>query len=344
MSVKSDRATLLMNLGSPESPGLHDLRKYLHRFLMDERVIDVPASRFMRALLVKRIIVPLRIVNSSAAYKKIWTADGSPLIVHTKRLCEAVAKSTGLAVEMCMLYSRPAVTVAFETLLRNNPDVREITVLPLYPHYAMSSYEAAVAHVKAVYVQNRYRFNLNVIDPFFNDAGYIQSLATVIEPFTSRSFDHLLFSYHGVPIRHILKRHGEQCHCLDNNKYDGKESPDNKYCYHHQVKTTTRLVAERLKIPTDKYSISFQSRLGSGWLSPYTDRRLKELPAEGVKDLLVVCPAFVSDCLETLEEIGMRGKEQFLKAGGNSFTMIPCLNEHPLWVQSVCGLLERQER
>lgn len=330
-----------MNLGSPESPRFPDLCAYLHRFLMDEKVIDVPSSKFLRTLLVKGIIVPMRIRKSSAAYKEIWTDEGSPLIVHTRRLCDAVEKNTGLPVEMCMLYSSPAVEIAFESLLKRNPYIREITILPLYPHYAMSSYEAAVEHVESVYIENRYPFKLNVIAPFFRDTGYIQSLTTIMKPFTDQPFDHLLFSYHGVPIRHILKRHGEECHCLDDKKYDGKEIPDNKYCYHHQVKTTSRLVVEQLGIPNDKYSISFQSRLGGGWLPPYTDRRLKELPGLGVKDLLVVCPSFVGDCLETLEEIGMRGKEQFLKAGGQSFTMIPCLSEHPSWVQSVCNLIEQ---
>lgn len=326
-----------MNLGSPDSTKVPDLRKYLDEFLMDERVIDKPW--LFRALLVKGIIVPFRAPKSAEAYKKIWTDEGSPLIVHTVHLQKALQSRIEEPVEIAMRYGNPTPGDAYEALLRKLPDLKEVIVLPLYPHYAMSSYETAVEYMKEVYNKKKYSFKLSFIPPFYNEENYLNALAENIRPYLAQKHDHILFSYHGIPERHIRKSDVTGCHCLQSENCCETPSPAHGFCYRHQVKTTTKLVTEKLGIPKDKYSISFQSRLGKGWLTPFTDFRLAEMPKEGIKNLLILCPAFVSDCLETLEEIAMRGKEIFMLAGGESFTMIPCLNTHPQWVDAVEGYM-----
>lgn len=326
-----------MNLGSPDSTKVPDLRKYLDEFLMDERVIDKPW--LFRALLVKGIIVPFRAPKSAEAYEKIWTDEGSPLIVHTVHLQKALQSRIEEPVEIAMRYGNPTPGDAYEALLRKLPDLKEVIVLPLYPHYAMSSYETAVEYMKEVYNKKKYSFKLSFIPPFYNEENYLNALAENIRPYLAQKHDHILFSYHGIPERHIRKSDVTGCHCLQSENCCETPSPAHGFCYRHQVKTTTKLVTEKLGIPKDKYSISFQSRLGKGWLTPFTDFRLAEMPKEGIKNLLILCPAFVSDCLETLEEIAMRGKEIFMLAGGESFTMIPCLNTHPQWVDAVEGYM-----
>ena len=326
-----------MNLGSPDSTKVPDLRKYLDEFLMDERVIDKPW--LFRALLVKGIIVPFRAPKSAEAYKKIWTDEGSPLIVHTVHLQKALQSRIEEPVEIAMRYGNPTPGDAYEALLKKVPGLKEVIVLPLYPHYAMSSYETAVEYMKEVHNKKKYSFKLSFIPPFYNEANYLNALAENIRPYLAQKHDHILFSYHGIPERHIRKSDVTGCHCLQSENCCETPSPAHGFCYRHQVKTTTKLVTEKLGIPKDKYSISFQSRLGKGWLTPFTDFRLAEMPKEGIKNLLILCPAFVSDCLETLEEIAMRGKEIFMLAGGESFTMIPCLNTHPQWVDAVEGYM-----
>lgn len=327
------RALILMNLGSPDSTEVKDVKKYLDQFLMDERVIDSPY--LLRAMLVKGIIVPFRSPKSAEAYKKIWTKEGSPLIVLTQQLQKSLQSKLPMPVEIAMRYGNPSITHAYEQVLKQNPQVKEVILLPLYPHYAMSSYETAVEDAKLVHSKNKYPFSLRIIEPYYNEPNYINALAASIEPYL-KDYDHLLFSYHGVPERHIHKGDVTGNHCLKVADCCNVNSEAHKFCYRHQCYTTTRLVAEKLGLAKDKFSQSFQSRLGRAeWLKPYTAVRLAELPTEGKKKILVVCPAFVSDCLETLEEIAQEGKHTFKEAGGESFTMIPCLNVHPLWVETI---------
>ena len=332
-STKTKKGIILINLGSPDSTNVSDLRKYLDEFLMDERVIDKPW--LLRALLVKGIIVPFRAPKSAEAYKKIWTEEGSPLIVFTKKLQEALQARVEEPVEIAMRYGSPTAEDAYAALTKRNPEIKEVIILPLYPHYAMSSYETAVEHMREVYKQKKYPFSISFVPPFYKNGFYLNALAASVQPCLEKKYDHILFSYHGVPARHIRKSDVTGCHCLQSEACCETPSPAHQFCYRHQVRTTTRLVCERLKISPDKYSISFQSRLGKGWLEPFTDVRLQQMPQEGIRNLLILCPAFVSDCLETLEEIAMRGKEIFMNAGGESFTMIPCLNTDPLWVDAV---------
>ena len=323
-----------MNLGSPDSTEVKDVRRYLNEFLMDERVIDYPY--LFRLLLVKGIIVPFRAPKSAEAYKSIWTAEGSPLIVFTSQLEKKLEEQISEPVEMAMRYGNPAPQAAFNNLLSKNSDIEEVILMPLYPHYAMSSYETAVEQMKEVYKKNKYTFRLKVIEPYYDNQDYIHALAESIKPYLQNDFDKVLFSYHGVPERHILKGDITGNHCLRTADCCQVDSPAHKYCYRHQCFKTTELVTKTLGIQKEKFEQTFQSRLGRDkWLTPYTAQRLGELPNEGIQKLLVVCPAFVSDCLETLEEIAEQGKEIFLHAGGESFTMIPCLNTHPLWVSAI---------
>jgi len=324
-----------MNLGSPDSTAVKDVRRYLKQFLMDERVIDIPF--LARYILINGIIVPFRAPKSAEAYKTIWTNEGSPLVVLTKQLQKALQQQVAVPVEVAMRYGNPTMASAFDNLLKNNPDLDEVLAIPLYPHYAMSSFETAVEYAKEVHAANKYPYKLSFLQPFYNEPNYIYALAENIRPYLEQSHDHILFSYHGIPGRHVRKSDVTGCHCLSVSNCCETPSPAHANCYRHQVFTTTRLVMEQLNIPKDRYSISFQSRLGKGWLEPFTDIRLEEMPKEGIKKLLILCPAFVSDCLETLEEIEERGKESFMEAGGETYTMIPCLNTNPLWVEALSG-------
>jgi protoporphyrin/coproporphyrin ferrochelatase len=328
------RGIILMNLGSPDSTRVKDVRSYLNEFLMDGRVIDYPW--LFRFLLVRGIITPFRAPKSAEAYKTIWTEQGSPLIVLTKKLQAALQLLVDMPVEVAMRYGNPDPKSAYENLIRKVNGLEEVILVPLYPHYAMSSYETAIEYMKVVHRKNKYGFRLKTIKPYYNDPAYINALAESMKPYLQHEFDHMLLSYHGVPERHILKGDVTGKHCLQSENCCEVNSPAHQYCYRHQCRVTTRLVAQKLNLPMEKFSMSFQSRLGrSEWLKPYTAVRLQELPNQGKKKILVACPAFVSDCLETLEEIAEQGKESFMHAGGEKFTMIPCMNDNPAWVNTI---------
>lgn len=335
MATTSKRAVLLMNLGSPDSTSTKDLHTYLMEFLMDQRVIDYPWV--FRKILVGGIIVPFRAARSAEAYKTIWTKEGSPLIVLTRQLQEALQQLVDEPVEIAMRYGNPTVEDAYRLLLGRIPDLEEVIAIPLYPHYAMASYETAVEYAQEIHRKKKYTFRLNFIRPFFDDSHYLHALSEHIRPWLGEEYDHILFSYHGVPARHIMRSDPTGNHCLRAADCCDTASPAHATCYRHQCFFTTLEMVRMLGIPEGKYSNSFQSRLGKGWLQPFTDIRLEEMPKEGIKRLLILCPAFVSDCLETLEEIAIRGKETFLGAGGEKYTMIPCLNVNPLWVEALAG-------
>jgi ferrochelatase len=287
------------------------------------------------------LITPFRAGKSAHAYKSIWTEDGSPLIVLTKELKEALDGKLDMPVTIAMRYGNPTPKAAFDEIKQNYPSVKEVILLPLYPHYAMSSYETAVAYAQEIYSKEKYSFRLEVIKPFYNNELYINALSKSIEPYLSEGYDHVLFSYHGIPERHILKADVTNSHCLKSPDCCTTPSPAHNQCYRHQCFMTTKLAARELNIADDHHSVSFQSRLGrSEWLKPYTVQMLQDLPAKGVKKLVIVCPAFISDCLETLEEIAVEGRDIFLKAGGESFTLVPCLNVHPLWVQTIATWMD----
>lgn len=332
--MPNKRSILLMNLGSPDSTSVRDVRRYLLEFLMDERVIDMPL--LWRTLLVKGIIVPFRAPKSAEAYKSIWTPEGSPLLELTRQLQKAVQAGLDEPVEISMRYGNPSSESVLQKLHAENPDLEEILLVPLYPHYAMSSYETAVEQVKEIHRRKNYPSKLATIRPYYDNPRYIQALADSFRPSLAADFDKLLFSYHGVPERHIMKGDCTGTHCLKVDDCCHVPSEAHVQCYRHQTIVTTELVTDALGLDPKKVEQSFQSRLGRDpWLRPYTAGRLAQLPGEGIRKLLVACPAFVSDCLETLEEIAEQGRHIFLEAGGESFTMIPCLNSHPLWVEAI---------
>lgn len=340
MQLHKKSAVILMNLGSPDSTEVKDVRKYLDEFLMDKRVINAPY--IFRAMLVKGLIVPFRAPKSAEAYRTIWWKEGSPLVVLTRQLQQAVQEKVPVPVEIAMRYGNPTPKAAYDKLLKQIPDLEEVILFPLYPHYAMSSYETAVEYMKTEKEKYGYTFKLKVVPAFYNHPDYISALAESIRPYLSQEYDKIIFSYHGVPERHIRLGDVTGSHCLQSGDCCSRPSAAHAQCYRHQTFETTRLVMEALKLPKEKVEQTFQSRLGRDkWLLPFTAVRLTELPGEGVKKVLVVCPAFVSDCLETLEEMAIGGKEIFLHAGGEEFTHIPCMNVQPKWVDSLVTITEQ---
>ena len=330
-----------MNLGSPDSPETKDLKPYLSEFLMDERVIDKP--KWLRSILVKGIIVPFRAPKSALKYKTIWTPEGSPLVVHTKKLTALVREKFDEPVYYCMRYGNPATKDILKQIHEENPGLENIIFFPLYPHYAMSSYETAVVQAEELHKAAGYQSVIKIVPPFYNHSSYINALANSIRPYINGEYDHILFSYHGIPERHVKKTDCTGTHCLKQEDCCNVPSAAHSFCYRHQVITTTELVAAQLNLEKSKYSFSFQSRLGRDpWLKPFTVDQLEHFPKKGIKKLLVVCPAFVSDCLETLEEIQMEGNEDFLKAGGESLTMIPAMNENADWIDCAAELIKNE--
>jgi ferrochelatase len=332
------KAVLLVNLGSPDSPSVPDVRRYLREFLMDGRVLDVPWP--IRFCIVHFAILPSRPKESAHAYSGIWTPQGSPLIVTSRNVQKKLQGMVPTPVELAMRYQNPSIPDTVRKLA--NQGVTEVLLIPLFPHYAMSSYETAVVRVQEVAAKLAPGMKVVVQPPYYQDADYIEALAASAEPFLREPYDHVLFSYHGVPERQIKKSDPTGCHCLRTPNCCETPSPAHEFCYRAQCFKTTHLFAKRAGVPPQKYSVSFQSRLGRDpWLTPYTDAELERLAKAGKKRMVMLCPAFVSDCLETIEEIGMRGRDTFLEAGGTEFRLVPCLNEHPLWLQALQHMVQR---
>lgn len=319
----------MINLGSPDSTSIPDVKRYLDEFLMDKRVIG--KSYWFRWFLVKIIILNTRPRKSAKAYKKIWWKEGSPLIVLSKRLFNKVKKLVKIPVALAMRYGSMSIINGLKEL--HEIGVNEVIVLPLYPHYAMSSYETVVEKVKKEVRLKFPSIKLKIIDPFYNNKSYIKLLSNKIkETLKKVKYDHILFSYHGIPVSHLKISDTTNNHCYKVKNCCSVKSDAHKTCYKHQVLETTELVVKELKIDKSKYSNAFQSRLpNEAWLKPYTDSELVRLAKNGIKNLVIVTPAFVTDCLETLEEIAMEGKEEFLDSGGKNYYYVPCLNDDKDW-------------
>lgn len=324
------KGILLVNLGSPDSPTPKDVKKYLGEFLMDERVIDLPL--IARTALVKGVILKTRPKQSAAAYKKIWWDEGSPLIVLSERLQNKVQQQVEVPVALAMRYGSMTIKKGLQQLV--DKGVNEVLLFPLYPQFAMATTETIT--VLAEELRQQYFPNLKIesVPAFYNKPDYIEVLANSIKKYLQgKNYEHLLFSYHGVPERHIRKSDVTKSHCKIDSSCCITPSKAHEFCYKHQCLEVTRLVAEKLQLKDETYSTSFQSRLGfDPWLLPYTDRTIERLGKKGIKNMAIVTPAFVSDCLETLEEIAMEGQEIFHEMGGKNFTTIPCLNDDDEWV------------
>lgn len=325
------RAVLLVNLGSPDSTSVPDVRRYLREFLGDERVLDLPAPA--RWLLLEGIILRTRPKKSAHAYEQIWTKDGSPLILTSQSVQRKLAAALGAdaPVYLAMRYGKPSIASVLTQLLADG--IEDVLLIPQYPHYAMSSWETVVVKVYEEAARLAPKLRIATVQPFYQDADYIEALYTVSAPYLAQPHDHVLFSYHGIPVRHLRKADSSKAHCTIVADCCSTCSPVQSTCYRAQVFATTRALAQRAKLPPEIHSVSFQSRLaGEPWLTPFTDHELERLGREGKRRILVLCPAFVADCLETIEEISVAGKETFLNAGGESFTQVPCLNDHPAYI------------
>ena len=335
-----------MNTGSPDSTTVEDVRSYLGEFLMDPYVIDMPW--LLRALLVKGIILRTRPAQSAEAYKEIWMneiegstssattdsgdavppqaniASGSPLIHYCSKLANELKSWLEDPVELVMAYGNPSVSHGVGKLL--DAGVDEICLLPMFPQYAMATVGSCVAGVQGELKKRKSTAKLRVAPPFYNEPSYFEPIASSL----AEVDEHLLFSYHGLPERHLKKTDPTGKHCLSTPDCCETASPAHATCYRHQCMETTKAIVKAAEISEERYTIAFQSRLGRDkWLEPATDKMLAALPTKGIRKLAVVCPAFFCDCLETLEEIEMRGRETFMEAGGESFRMIPCLNDSP---------------
>ncbi|HEU5077924.1 MAG TPA: ferrochelatase [Opitutaceae bacterium] len=333
----AQRAVLLVNLGSPDSTSVADVRTYLREFLGDERVIDKPGQPF-RSILVNQIITPRRAPNSAHAYSTIWTEQGSPLIVISKSVQQKLSAKLGAdtPVYLAMRYRVPSIASVIDQIVADG--VTEILLFPQYPHYAMSSWETVVVEVYKQAERHGKKLRIVCEQPFFDNTDYIEALYQSAKPYIEKPHDLLLFSYHGIPARHLRKADSSHAHCLTVDDCCNTCSPVQSTCYRSQVFKTTQAFVKRAGIAKEKHHLSFQSRLaGEPWLTPYTDFELVRLPKAGIKNLVVMTPAFVSDCLETLEEIRVQGRDSFLKAGGETFQHVPCLNDHPAYIDFLAG-------
>lgn len=298
---------LLVNLGTPQSSDIRHVRAYLREFLSDPMVIDLPA--WLRWLLVHGVILPKRAKKSAAAYASIWQSNGSPLLVNSQKFVRAL--SPHYSVALGMRYGTPSIATAIQQL----GNVQKIIVLPLFPQYSVAATESALAATRTALAQQQQQPAAEIIfvRDFFQDPAYISAMVGLIAPYLQHDFEYLLTSYHGLPVR---------------------QAGD----YRQQCLTTSRLIAQQLQIPEHNWGISFQSRLGFlPWIKPYTNEVLPQLYQRGIRKLLVCCPSFVADCLETLEEIGIRARQQWLELGGEELTLIPALNGQADWIRSIVG-------
>lgn len=328
------KAVLLVNLGTPDSPSVSDVRKYLTEFLNDPRVIDINAAgRFM---LVNGIIVPFRAPKSAKLYQHIWTSNGSPLTIHTKNLADKVQKALGndYMVEWAMRYQNPSLKSVLNRIREKKPS--ELIILPLYPQYASSSTGSTAEHILKELAGWEVIPSIKIINKFYDNPHYIKALIKSAEGYDLNAYDHIIFSYHGLPERQIKKA---AAHYGDNSCHFGNccdvITEKNQYCYRANCFETTRQLVIHLNIPNGKYTTTFQSRLDDAWLKPYSDKVIENLAKLGAKKLLVFSPAFVADCLETIHEIGTEYNEIFREHGGESVTLVKSLNDSDIWVNAV---------
>ncbi len=334
---KRKKAILLTNLGTPDSPSRKDVYKYLKQFLLDPRVIDIPW--FFRQLLVRGVIAPFRSGSSSKLYQQLWTEDGSPLKYYGEIAAQLLQEKLGddYHVELAMRYQNPSIEKGLEKIRTINPD--EIIVLPLFPHYASAS--TGSVHEEVMRITSKWLAipSIRMISSYHDHPKLINVFAKNAEKMDYQSYEHYLFSFHGLPQSQLKK--SDNCnHCLKSADCCQTISDRNYLCYSAQCFDTAKLIAERLNIPKEKYTVCFQSRLGPDkWTQPFTPDIIEEQEKAGVKNLLVFSPAFVADCLETIIEIGFEYKEEFIEAGGEKLDLVPSLNDDPEWIECLEDLI-----
>ena len=326
---------LIINLGTPDSPAVPEVRRYLKEFLLDPYVVTLPW--LLRNILVRGIILPFRPKASAHAYSQIWTEQGSPLKVNSNKQAKALAGLLDGPVALAMRYGSPSIAAAVAEL--RSHDITDLVVAPLYPQYAASTVATTLEEI----AKHTEGLNCYVVPPFYQQPWFIEAMAFQVTK-ADADFDHLLMSFHGLPEQHLRTADPTGSHCLASEDCCEIQSTAHTTCYRHQAFVSARELARMLNLSHSQYSVSFQSRLGrTPWLRPYTDERLAELAQEGVKHLAVVCPAFVADNLETLEEIGLQGRETFLQAGGEEFTLIPCVNDDAGWLQGLSQWMQNAQ-
>lgn len=323
---------LLINLGTPDSPSTSSVRQYLKEFLSDKRVIDLWAP--LRYLLLYAFILPFRPKQSAHAYQAIWTKEGSPLLINSQKLVKQLQESLGpdFQVALGMRYGKPSIAHALNQLATCN----QLTILPLYPQYSSAANGSSIEKVLTLLAQQSAPPTFRIIRDFYQHPGFIHAQGELIRPHLN-SQNYLLFSFHGIPQHHLTKVNCQEI-CQKACKPISVNTQD---CYRAHCFASSRALAEYLELEPNQYTVAFQSRLGkTPWIKPYTDEILPQLIKQGIKNLVVVCPSFVADCLETLEEIGIRAQQQWRQLGGQAFTLIPCVNDQPLWVKGIidiCG-------
>ena len=334
--MKLKTGVLLINLGTPDSPSVKDVRKYLSEFLNDPRVIDIPW--LLRKILVNIIIVPFRSFNSAKLYKQLWTKDGSPLLIYGISLKEKLQQQLGenFHVELAMRYQNPSLNYVLEKMGKEN--LSKIIIIPMFPQYASASSGSAIE--KALKIISKWWVipEIKIIGQFFNDEGFINAFVERAKKYSINDYDHVLFSYHGLPVRQVDRVHINGKSCFNQN-CENELNENNFYCYKAACYATTRLLAEKLKITNDKFTVCFQSRLNKDWLEPFSDKMIIKLAKEGKKKLLVFSPAFVADCLETNVEIGIEYQKLFIENGGEKIQLVESLNDHPAWIEALKNIV-----
>lgn len=340
MPTQAVKGGVLLNLGTPTGPTPSEVRAYLKEFLMDPYVLDIPF--LIRWTLVHGVILPKRPKTSAEAYQKVWTERGSPLLFHHLDLTDKVKKRIGpeWSIKAAMRYGNPSISKAIQEL--KNEGIKDITLFPLYPQYSLAATESSIQEFKKRLKEIHPEASLSVVDPFYQHNLFTSVFAKVAErSLKDYSYDHVLFSFHGLPERQIKKLDQSQAHCLAASGCCDQVRDCNSMCYRAQCFRSASLIAQEMGLRSDQYTVSFQSRLGrTPWIKPYTDELYQELPKRGLKRLAVICPAFVADCLETLEEIRIRGKEDYLRAGGEDLRLVPSLNSEDEWADSVARLIQ----
>jgi protoporphyrin/coproporphyrin ferrochelatase len=342
MTTLSPIGVLLVNLGTPKSPNPGDVFTYLNEFLTDGRVIDFPW--LPRQLLVRGIIVPFRYKNSARTYQQIWDKDkGSPLMYHSLALLDKVKKRMpeGYVVELAMRYQQPSIESALEKLREQK--VKEIIIFPLYPHYASSS--TGTVHQKVLEVLAKWQNipSIKLINSYPDHPDFIHAIVEKVKKYDLSSFDHVLFSYHGIPVRHIRKADetgGKYCYQDAERSCCNTLTEINQFCYRAQSMATTRALVKALALKEGDYSTAFQSRLGKEeWIQPYTSDEIERLAKAGKKKVLVISPAFTADCLETIFEVSVEYQEEFEEMGGEKLQLVESLNDSDLWADAVVGMV-----
>ena len=324
VELQKNEGVLLINLGSPKELSKKSVRQYLRVFLSDDNVVDLP--KFFQQFILRLFILPFRPKNTLEAYEKIWTKEGSPLIISTESIANKLTKKTGWNVEYAMRYEEPSIEKALHKFKKK--EINKIYVISLYPHNAMATTVTTELETRNVAMNISNDFELIFTKPFFDNEEYINAMVNSIRPYVeNKSYDKIIFSYHGIPKRQAKKTDETGEHCFSTSNCCEIENDGSKDCYRSHTRIASDLTAKKLGLEDDQWEIAYQSRIGPGWLTPFTDKRLAKLPEEGKDNIAILCPSFISDCLETLEEIDIRGRETFLKAGGKKMTYIPCLND-----------------